>query len=72
MPVVQEIELIPAQLKRLTDRLLNGLMLCEDEEDLQQWLLEPDLAVIREYEIWAQFMNEEIEKQNITIEQRRK
>lgn len=68
MPIVTDIELIPAQLKRLLEKLEQGLMLCTDNQDLMQFENEPDLAAMREYPIWAQHINEKIELRKITIE----
>lgn len=68
MPIVTEMEYYPAQLKRMLKNLEQGLLTCEDEHDLMQFEKEPDLAAVREHEIWAQYINEKIELRKITIE----
>lgn len=68
MPVVTEIEYIPAEIRRIVEKLEQSLQLCDDEQDLEVWLDESDLAPLQDHGYWADYMNLQIvkQKQNIT------
>ncbi len=70
MPVVSEVELIPAQIQRLCEKWLNSLQLCSDTEELSVWELESDLTLIRDNEYWTEYMNDQIEIQKQNIKQK--
>lgn len=69
MPIVTEIEYIPAQIRRIVEKLELSLQLCDDEQDLQVWLREANLTPLDDHIYWLDYMIRRIEEQKQTIKQ---
>ncbi len=70
MPKVTVTELNAAQKARLVDRLLQGLQLCDDEKDLQQWRkdVEPSVTALND-SLWVQHIEEAVIEHKCLITQ---